>query len=152
MPASQPSRPTFHVSQVSCLWVSHALWEIRVDKPQGDGRVHKRHVHVRHKKIQGQWSWNQDGSRHDAGKFPKSSTHFNKAKEIAAKHLNVEPSTLQFILQTDGPARFSVYTDRIIRSKPEKVHEGYVKAAQLLVMFEDNSGQLRLVYFEDGLP
>lgn len=77
-------------------WVSNGEWEIRLDHPhQPDG---KRHVHVRRKRgRKGEYSWNEDGSRHDKHKFPVSEGMIGKAKEITANKLRVPVGTLEFL-------------------------------------------------------
>jgi len=77
-------------------WVSIGEWEVRLEGPhQSDGM---RHVHVRRKRRRkGEYSWNEDGSRHDKHKFPANEKMIGKAKEIAANKLGVPVSSLSFL-------------------------------------------------------
>jgi hypothetical protein len=77
-------------------WVSQGEWEIRVDVPrQPKGQ---RHVHIRRRKNRkGEYSWNEDGSRHDKHRFPVSEGMIGKAKEIAARKLRVPVGSLEML-------------------------------------------------------
>jgi hypothetical protein len=76
-------------------WVSEGKWEIRVDHQHlPDG---KRHVHIRKRGRKGEYSWNEDGSRHDKHRFPVSESMIGKAKKIAADRLSVPIDSLKFL-------------------------------------------------------
>lgn len=77
-------------------WVSTGEWEVRLDGPhQPNG---KRHVHVRRKRgRKGEYSWNEDGSRHDKYKFPVNEGMIGKAKDIAASKLGIPIGSLELL-------------------------------------------------------
>lgn len=86
-----PSEPIFFA-----CWVSTGEWEVRLDGAHQP--IGKRHVHVRRKRgRKGEYSWNEDGSRHDKHKFPANEGMIVKAKEIAANNLRVPISSLSFL-------------------------------------------------------
>ncbi len=98
------------------LWIKEGMWKVRVDRAQPPWG--KLHVHIRRGRgAKGEYSWNEDGSRHDKHKFPVSEDMIGKAKEIAAERLKVPKECLKFLIgvprgthfriSSDGPARFS---------------------------------------------
>ena len=91
-------------------WVSTGKWEVRLDGPhQSNG---KRHVHVRRKRgRKGEYSWNEDGSRHDKHRFPVNEGMIGKAKEIAANKLGVPISSLSFLTGLPRGGRIVVIHD-----------------------------------------
>lgn len=76
--------------------MQHGEWEIRLDAQHIAGG--KRHIHVRRrKKRKGEYSWNDDGTRHDKHKFPVNEDMIGQAKVIAAEKLGIPISSLEFL-------------------------------------------------------
>lgn len=122
------------------LEAPRGLWRIRVDKPQGDGLHHQRHVHIWRKDHDGVYSWNEDGTRHDKAKFPNSERYLLKAKSIAAEHLKVGPESLQFVLQVSGRSLVTGYTDAPEGERPRKIYGGYIRVNEHLIILETEQG------------
>lgn len=83
-------------------------WIIRVDSKHGNEPHHQRHIHITRKRLGGEYSWNEDGTRHDKHKFPTSENSIQAAKEIAAKRLGINPAMLQFMTPISGASEISV--------------------------------------------
>ena len=82
------------------FWVRVGLWDVRVDPPHTSTGL--RHVHLRRKKIGGEYSWNVDGSRHDEHRFPVSEQSIKAAKQVAASALGVDPGMLRLLTPVPG--------------------------------------------------
>jgi hypothetical protein len=92
---------------LACLVVQHGRWTIRIDPPRCTGG--QKHGHAREKGLKGEWSWNLDGSRHDASKFPADgSPGSSKAREFVAKHLGVDKRRLRLVFQSSVKAGSAV--------------------------------------------
>ncbi len=91
-------------------WISTGLWEVRLDGPhQLNG---KHHVHVRRKRgRKGEYSWNEDGSRHDKHKFPVNEGMIGQAKQIAASKLGISVASLQFLTGLPRGGRIVILHD-----------------------------------------
>lgn len=91
-------------------WVSTGEWEVRLDGPhQPNG---KRHVHVRRKRgRKGEYSWNEDGARHDKHRFPVNEGMIGKAKNIAASKLGVPIDSLAFLTGLPRGGRIVIHHD-----------------------------------------
>lgn len=78
------------------LWTAEGSWEIRDDKAHQPGG--RRHVHIRRRRgRKGEFSWNDDGTRHDKNKFPVSEGMINSAKEIVSEKLGIPVGSLQLV-------------------------------------------------------
>jgi len=78
------------------LTVKKGPWEIRIDSPHVASG--SKHIHISCIKLDGEYSWNIDGTRHDRHKFPGDEKWIKKAKYLASVHLGVPESTLQLIV------------------------------------------------------
>ena len=106
---------------------------MRIDGPhQPNG---KRHVHVRRKRgRKGEYSWNEDGSRHDKHKFPVNEGMIEKAKDIAASKLGVPIGSLQFLTGLPKGGRILILHDGL-----SGVSETYIfgESELILLVSED---------------
>src|SRR5215470_8305304 len=92
------------------LWVKEAEWEVSAHGSHVPGG--QRHVHTRRfRKRRGDYSWNADGTRNDAGKFPKHAKDIKRARAIAAERLQVDPNILRVMTVAHGPCAIDVASD-----------------------------------------
>jgi hypothetical protein len=70
-------------------------WEIHIHGPHGSAGC--KHIHITRNGLKGEYSWSVNGTQHDKHKFPSNEKWIKRAKTIAAEHLNVPASTLQFL-------------------------------------------------------
>jgi len=82
------------------LTIRHKGWTIHIHGPHVAGG--KRHAHISKPKLGGEYSWNDDGTRHDEHRFPKNEKWIKKARKIAAGHLGVAPDRLLLIVEEPG--------------------------------------------------
>lgn len=100
-----PSEPIFFA-----CWVPFGEWEVHLDTAHTP--IGQSHVHVRRKRgRKGEYSWNEDGSRHDKHKFPASEGMIKKAKEIAANRLGIPVGSLQFLAGLPRGGRIVILHD-----------------------------------------
>lgn len=91
-----------------CLIRRDGDWTIRVDPPHGPQEHHRKHVHIKKRGLQGEYSWNMDGSRHDKHRFPPSEACISAARRHAALALGIPVASLSFLLGEAGGARITV--------------------------------------------
>ena len=76
------------------VWHASDDLKYRIDPPRPEMRM-RRHVHIaepKHTRTKDmQVSWNDDGSRHDAGSFNPNFRKMNAAKQLAHRVLGVGP-------------------------------------------------------------
>ena len=115
-------------------------WTIRVDRPHGTNKWDQKHVHVRRKKVKGEFSWNADGSRHDKGKFPASERWINRAKELAADALGVGASSLSLVTLIEGIARLYVRSNHAVERRSLTTLNMYVRKNHVAVILASQAG------------
>ena len=103
-------------------------WTISVHPRHGSKDHDKKHVHVKKRGMKGEYSWNEDGTRHDKHRFPGAEQCFNRARDLAASALNVPANTLQLITGFEGGVFVSVqdnwYAPHINKEFNSYVHKG----------------------------
>lgn len=124
-----------------CLTTRIGPWRVRVDKPRGQGQEH---VHVSRNGLNGEYSWNKDGTRHDKGRFPASEKMIGRAKEIAASTLNVPEGSLQLITAIPGTARIHLSSFAGL-ARARSLLTCYVRAGQSLVLLGSPKGLVAVV-------
>lgn len=113
-------------------------WTIKTHSRHGDKSYHKKHVHVSKNGLKGEYSWNDDGTRHDEHKFPSSEKSIVKAKELAASALGVDASTLQFIAGSTGGVWYKFESNRERMST-------YVHKGKMCLTFEIPQGLVTVI-------
>jgi len=112
-------------------------WTIRIDSPHGNEDYHQRHVHITKKKLSGEYSWNEDGSRHDKHKFPTFERYIKKAISLAENELNISKGTLKFITINSGKVFYSVES---IHNDSKDLFRTYIhKHKLLIILMSENS-------------
>lgn len=124
------------------LTLREGPWIIHIHGPH-TAKGH-RHIHMKRRKLDGEYSWNIDGTRHDEHRFPKTENSIKAAKKMAAKHLGIDPSILHFIV-----AEPIVHVDLFIETEPPRAKDRRVAGAFLLHC-DDNA--LLLVFGTDTSP
>ncbi len=128
-----------------CYLTQDGPWMIRVDKQLGDGRHHQRHVHVTHKRLKGEYSWNADGTRHDKGRFPESEKHIMKARELASEKLGIPETSLQFLIQEEGGNTINVLSLSDSSNRSRRVISTYVRVNEQAIAFGSTKGGIAIV-------
>lgn len=131
-----------------CLISKVGDWTIRVDSPHGSAAHSKKHVHIKKKKLNGEYSWNIDGTRHDEHRFPTTEKCIGKAKEHAAAALGIPISSLSFIVAEPGGARMSLRSNANTAYRELPIFNAYVPVRLSLVVFAGPNG-LILVLQDD---
>lgn len=119
-------------------------WRVRVDQRHGKDSHHKRHVHISRNGLKGEYSWNEDGTRHDKHRFPATEQQISRAKEIAAEALKVPQNTLQLITAIGGGTRVSV-SSLTTGARARSVLSIYVRTSQHLVLLGSRDGLVIVV-------
>jgi hypothetical protein len=132
------------------LTLREGSWLIQVHGPHVPAG--HRHVHIRRKRLSGEYSWNADGTRHDEHRFPPNSEAIERAKRLAANHLGVPPAMLSLLtgfraselvvieIDGDGPPHATVAIDvRVVESR----------GTPWLFVLSDRAGRLYVVLLED---
>ena len=88
-------------------------WKITIHSRHGDKPFNRKHVHISKNGLKGEYSWNEDGTRHDCHKFPISEKCINAAKKHAAEALNVNLNILSFIGGIEGGVNISLHNEMI---------------------------------------
>jgi hypothetical protein len=129
-------------SWIACFFLTTRVgdWTIRIDGAHGTDPSARRHVHIIKRRKKGEWSWNEDGTRHDKRRFPVSSDCIAAAKRHASEVLNVPIDSLQFICAESGGVRVSLMATR--KGKTIVLLQTYVRVDQALVVFESAKGIL----------
>jgi hypothetical protein len=115
-------------------------WIIRIDSKHGDQPHHKRHIHIKRKGLGGEYSWNEDGTRHDKYRFPVSEDSIQAAKRIAAERLGINQAMLQFMAFIPEVQEISV-----IELSPHHNHE------MLSAIFVGGEEEIYVLIYEDRL-
>jgi hypothetical protein len=127
-----------------CLFTKNIQgWSVRIDRPHSGPHAQK-HVHVFHRNLKGEYSWNIDGTRHDKHKFPASEQQIGRAKELGSQALNVPVSTLQFLTAVRGGHRITISTNHKGDSQRPRMST-YVRKNEHLVLLESQTGFLVVV-------
>ena len=122
-------------SLLFCLISKVGDWTIRIDAPHGSAKHHRKHVHINKRGLEGEYSWNSDGTRHDAHRFPTSEKCIGAARRHAASALNVPASSLSFIVSVPGGVRVAVGTNPMGSKRFSRSLSTYVKLDNSLVVF-----------------
>lgn len=123
-----------------CLISKIGDWTIRIDSPHGNASHHRKHIHIQKRGLQGEYSWNIDGTRHDEHRFPVSGQCIRAAKKHAATGLNVPASSLSLIVGIPGGARITVRASSSGSSKYFPIFNSYVRKSYSFVVFESEIG------------
>lgn len=83
-------------------------WTISTHTRHGPKEYDRPHVHIKKKGLKGEYSWNKDGTRHDAGKFPASEKFIKRAKDHAATALGLPASVFELITVLPGKVHLHV--------------------------------------------
>lgn len=83
-------------------------WKVSIHNRHGSSEHSKRHVHITRKGLAGTYSWNVDGTRHDAHAFPINEQCIKKAKRFASEALKIPETSLQFLVQVEGRSEVSI--------------------------------------------
>lgn len=114
-------------------------WTISVHPRHGSKDYDRKHVHIKKRGLKGEYSWNEDGTRHDTHRFPGAEQCINRARDLAASALNIPVNTLQFISGIEGGVFVSVQ-DNLDASRTNKAFNSYVHKCKLVVIFGGANG------------
>lgn len=114
-------------------------WTISVHPRHGSKDHDKKHVHITKRGLKGEYSWNEDGTRHDKHRFPGAEQCINKAKDLAASALGIPTGTLQLITGFEGGVFVSVQ-DNQDPPRTNKAFNSYVHKGKLVAIFGGNNG------------
>lgn len=123
-----------------CLSKQVGDWKIRIDSPHGNVPRGQKHVHIAKMRLSGEYSWNVDGSRHDAHKFPLSGQCIKAAKGHAATALDVPASSLSFIVGVPGGSRISLRSNGQAKYRNMPLFNSYVSKRLSLIFFGSPAG------------
>lgn len=115
-------------------------WRIRIDSHHGNVPHGQKHVHITRKGLTGEYSWNVDGSRHDAHKFPLSEQCIKAAKGHAATALDIPASSLSLIIGIPGGSRISLRSNEYEKYKNMAIFNSYVSKRLSLIFFGSPAG------------
>ncbi|MBE3874492.1 hypothetical protein HJ162_15240 [Vibrio parahaemolyticus] len=90
------------------------------------------------KGIKGEYSWNDDGTRHDKHKFPNNDKGIGKARELASDALSVPVSSLEFITAISGGIWYKFHSDHDRFST-------YVHKHKIIVVLQAGSNILTVI-------
>lgn len=122
-----------------CLGRQVGDWTIRVDPPHGQKEYHRRHVHIKKRGLGGEYSWNEDGTRHDKHRFPRSDACIGAAKNHAASALGIPVSSLSFLVGEAGGARIALWSNDGTKTRLP-LFNAYVRVRFSLVFFGSPQG------------
>jgi hypothetical protein len=123
-----------------CLVKKIGDWSIWIHPPHGPKDYHRKHVHITKRGLQGEYSWNIDGTRHDDHRFPTPEKCISSAKQHAASALGIPIGSLQLILAEPGGARISVKNNGNLPIHKVPLFNAYVSTTIHLVLFGSPSG------------
>lgn len=118
-----------------CLSNKVGDWKIRIHPPHGNVPHAQKHVHIEKPRLSGGYSWNVDGSRHDAHKFPLSEKCIKAAKEHAATALGIAALSLSFIVAVPGGSRISLSSNEQAKYRNMPLFNSYVSKRLSLIFF-----------------
>lgn len=124
------------------LIIKTGSWTIRIDPPHGDKEYDYKHVHILKKRLNGEYSWNEDGSRHDKHKFPNQEKYIEKAKELAAKALNLPTGTFQLITINKGKIRYIVET---LNENERDMFRTYIAKNKIIIIMLSAKGLVSII-------
>jgi hypothetical protein len=114
-------------------------WSISTHSRHGSKAYDRKHVHITKRGLKGEYSWNIDGTRHDAHRFPKNEDCINRAKSLAASALDIPVGILQLITQFEGGVHF--YIQDNLDSHPEKkLFNTYVHKGKVITLLGSEKG------------
>lgn len=119
-------------------------WTISIHPRHGKSEHNRKHVHVRKRGVKGEYSWNDDGTRHDKHRFPKSEQAIIRAKELAAEALKISSSVLHFLVETDGGVYIDVKIEKIAGEEGDGFRH-YVRVGEDAYLFEGPNGLIILI-------
>jgi hypothetical protein len=126
-----------------CMLIAHVGdWTIRTDSPHGNVPNAQKHVHVKKRGVSGEYSWNIDGSRHDASRFPYSEQCIKAAKQHAASALGVSVASLNLVVAVPGGRRISLRSGQPWEADGMVIFNSYVRKHVLLAVFEHERGSV----------
>jgi hypothetical protein len=120
-------------------------WTLRLDKPHYTGD--QDHIHIEKKGLQGEFSWNEDGSRRHRGKFPPGVKNIKKAKKLAAEYLGVDGRTLSLIAMLP-PAIFEIHLGNLPESKGDIVLTPSKESIAQIAVLGATNGMIYVVVLE----
>ena len=109
-------------------------WSIRIDSRHGPDQHQRRHVHISKRGLKGEYSWNEDGTRHDKHRFPVSEQCIRGAKERASRALNIPVSSMHLIVAERGPVRISARSTGSGVSESSSTVSAYVNARRSFIV------------------
>ena len=114
-------------------------WRITIHHPHGNESHHRKHVHIRRDGLNGEYSWNIDGTRHDKYRFPPTEQQINAAKQLAADALGIPKHSLQLITSIGDRSRVAVST--IVHSgRAQSIFAIYVRVNDFMIVIGSTNG------------
>lgn len=120
-------------------------WKIAIHSRHGPKEFDRKHVHISKRGLKGQYSWNVDGTRHDAHRFPESENCIKRAKDLAASALNIPVGSLELV--TAIPGGVTVTIGEAI-SGGNIVYQMYLRLTRQMTLFGSADGRLVAVVNE----
>jgi hypothetical protein len=117
-------------------------WTIRIDSPHGDKDYHHKHVHVSKKRLNGEYSWNVDCSRHDEHKFPSSEQCIKKARKLAEDALCLPRGVLTLVTINEGKVWYSVETTN---KNDNDLFRTYIRKNKVIVVLLSPKGLISVI-------
>jgi hypothetical protein len=128
-----------------CLTKNVGDWRVRIDSRHGNVSHGQKHVHIAKKGLTGEYSWNVDGSRHDAHKFPFTEQCIKAAKGHAATALAIPESSLSLIIGIPGGSRISLRNNVYEKYKNMPILNSYVSKRLSLIFFGSPAGLVLVI-------
>ena len=123
-----------------CLQKKVGDWTIRIDQPHGQRQFNRKHVHISKKGLPGEYSWNEDGTRHDKLRFPASGQCIEAAKRHASTALGIPVSSLQFLTAESGGTRMSLISNLDPKTNRFPFFAAYIPVKIHVVIFGSPNG------------
>ena len=124
------------------LITKNGSWSIRIDSPHGDKDYHHKHVHISKKGLSGEYSWNEDGSRHDKHRFPNQEQCITKATKLAEEALGLSNGTLHFISMHEGKVRYLVET---FNEDSTEIFRTYIHKDKVVIIMMSSKGLVSII-------
>lgn len=119
-------------------------WTIYVHSRHGSKDHDRRHVHITKRGLRGEYSWNEDGARHDKHGFPSNEQCISRARDLAANALNIPANTLQLITNFGGGVFIHIQDHRDVNHEKGKF-SFYVHKGKAVVIFGGDKGLVVLI-------
>lgn len=114
-------------------------WTIAIHPRHGSKDHDKKHIHIKKRGLKGEYSWNENGTRHDKHRFPREEQCIKRAKELAASALNVSIDTLELITAFGGGVFISAQ-ENLHTNHPSKDFHSYIHKGKFAVILGAPNG------------